>query len=206
MSQTPYAEADLPDFSTETYGAPSADDTAVEEDDLPELTPEPAEDDDNDDDTAAEAGTATGARTAAAAKPNRAFIRKIAAKALEIETSADSVKSMAAALLGSGEDTVELTAAVMTAGRTAAQPLADITEVLEALADEPWSAGIIAAAMDAGRQKAVWSVLQSRGTAGSTALPKAVAKAATSIVKAIHGLDEDDKSALAAAGELLKRS
>lgn len=205
MTQTAYGEDDLPVFPG-AYGNEAADESAAEpgiealadlDSSLPDL---------DEDDSAEAEGASSGVRTAAPAKPNRAYIRKVAAKALEVETSTDAVKSLAAALLGSGEDTVELTVAIMTAGRSSVQPLTDIAEVLEALADEPWEAGIIAAAMDAGRQKAVWAVVQARGAAGSTALPKALAKAAKLIVKAINSLDADDKTALTAAGELLKRS
>lgn len=217
MSQT-YGQTDFPAFpSAYAESETEAPDTIggiILDDPEPETAPEDepaaqtAEADDDDEDGSADQGASAGPRTpgSAAAKPNRSYIRKVAAKALEVETSTDTVKSLAAALLGSGEDTVELTVAIMSSGRTAVQPLSDITEVLTALKDEPWSAGIVAAALDAGRQKAVWSVLQARGTAGSTPLPKALAKAAKLIVKAINDLDDTDRAGLTEAGDLLKRS
>lgn len=222
MSQT-YGQSDFPAFPS-AYGEPETEAADIiggivldepEPDDEPETsaddepeTSAAADADDEDDEGSGDQNAAAGARTAgsSAAKPNRSYIRKVAAKALEVETSTDTVKSLAAALLGSGEDTVELTVAIMSAGRTAVQPLADITEVLTALKDEPWSAGIVAAALDASRQKAVWSVLQARGTAGNTPLPKALAKAAKLIVKAINDLDDTDRAGLTEAGDLLKRS
>lgn len=219
MSQTAYGETDYPAFPS-AYGQSDAEETdviggIVIEDPEPETSIEDGSDtagaadaDDEDEDGSGDQSTGAGTRStgSAAAKPNRGYIRKVAAKALEVETSTDTVKSLAAALLGCGEDTVELTVAIMASGRSAVQPLADIAEVLTALEDEPWSAGIVAAALDAGRQKAVWAVLQARGTAGSTPLPKALAKAAKLIVKAINDLDSSDRSGLTAAGELLKRS
>lgn len=220
MSKPSYGETDYPEFPAEDVQPEAGEDDATGEilleDPAPEAAPEqePAgvesrdDEDDDDDDGAGAENASSGTRTATqgAAKPNRSYIRKVAAKALEVETSTDSVKSLAAALLGCAGDTVELTVAIMASSRTAVQPLTDITEVLTALEDEPWSAGIVAAAMDAGRQKAVWTVLQARGTAGNTPLPKALAKAATLIVKAINSLDSTDRSGLTAAGDLLKRS
>ena len=219
MSQSTYGDTDYPAFpaagghedieETDVIPGIILDDPEPETADADDLdTADAAEAEDSDEDAAGDQGPAGGTRSAgtAAAKPNRGYIRKVAAKALEVETSSDTVKSLAAALLGCSEDTVELTVAIMASGRTAVQPLADIAEILTALEDEPWSAGIVAAALDAGRQKAVWAVLQARGTAGSTPLPKALAKAAKLIVKAINDLDSTDRSGLAAAGDLLKRS
>lgn len=203
MSETSYAETEYPSFPP--LGA--IDDESV---DLPVISGD-AEDDyetgAEGDESADETGTgaASGPR-AALAKPNKAFIRKVAAKAIEVNAAEDSTRILAAALLGTSEDTVDLVAGIMTAGRGAGQPLADIGEIVTALKEEPWEAGVIATALDAARQKAVWNVLYARDAVGSPTQPKSQQKAGSAIVKAINGLTEADKTGLTAAGDLLKRS
>jgi hypothetical protein len=186
---------------------PDIDEVDAETPVLPDLSDELEDGADEELDEAEDngAGASAGPR-AAAAKPNKALIRKIAAKALEVAAADDSTCLLTAALLGSGEDTVELTTAIMTAGRGAGQPLSDIAEIVTALKDEPWEAGVIATALDATRQKAVWNLLYARDAVGSPTQPKSQQKAGSAIVKAIHGLTEADKTGLTAAGDLLKRS
>jgi hypothetical protein len=197
MTQIAYPEADytslpaIDEIDEETPVLPDVDDELDDE----------ADEADEAEDSAAGAGP-----RAAAAKPSKPFIRKVAAKALEVADADDSTRVLAAALLGTGEDTVELVAAIMTAGRGAGQPLSDISEIVTALKDEPWEAGVIATALDATRQKAVWNVLYARDAVGSPTQPKSQQKAGSAIVKAIHGLTEADKTGLTAAGDLLKRS
>lgn len=196
-----------PEIGNDYTSLPGIDDIDTETPALSDYNGEAEEGADEDLDEAEDngAGSAAGPR-AAAAKPNKAFIRKVAAKALEVADAEDSTRVLAAALLGTGEDTLELVAAIMTAGRGAGQPLSDISEIVTALKDEPWEAGVIATALDATRQKAVWNVLYARNAVGSPTQPKSQQKAGSAIVKAIHGLTEADKSGLSAAGELLKRS
>jgi hypothetical protein len=202
MTQTAY-ETDYPalppleDDEEETTGLTDAGDQDEAED----------QDDAREDSADESADSGAGTSRAAAAKPNKTFIRRVAAKAIEIADAPESTRALAAALLGSGEDTVELTTAVMTAGRGAGQPLVDISEIVTVLqGDEPWDAGVVATSLDGARQKAVWNILYTRGAVGTPTPPKSLPKAGSAIVKAINGLTDSDKSGLSAAGDLLKRS
>ena len=207
MTQTAYAGTDYtPSYGTDYNSTPGYAD-------VDEETPAPADvnndlDESADDEIDESEGTgASAGPRAVAAKPNKAFIRKVAAKALEVADAPDSTRTLAAALLGSGEETVELTAAIMVAGRGAGQPLADISEIVTVLkGDEPWEAGVVATSLDGARQKAVWNILHTRGAVGTPTPPKSLPKAGSAIVKAINGLTDADKSGLSAAGDLLKRS
>lgn len=198
---TTYAESGYtPNYGNGYSADPVEDEAPV----LPDLNDELDDDADEAEDTGA--GASAGPRTTAA-KPNKAFIRKVAAKAIEVAEAPDSTRTLAAALLGSGEDTVELTTAIMVAGRGAGQPLADISEIVTVLkSDEPWEAGVVATSLDGSRQKAVWNILHARGAVGTPTPPKSLPKAGSAIVKAINGLTDADKSGLTAAGDLLKRS
>lgn len=201
MTQTAYAG-----YNTDYNSTPGYADVDEEAPAAADLNGESEESAADQIDEAEDTGASAGPR-AAAAKPNKGFIRRVAAKAIEVAEAPDSTRALAAALLGAGEDTVELTAAIMVAGRGAGQPLSDISEIVTVLkGDEPWEAGVVATSLDGARQKAVWNILHTRGAVGTPTPPKSLPKAGSAIVKAINGLTDADKSGLTAAGDLLKRS
>lgn len=148
----------------------------------------------------------TGSKTKAAAKPSRTLFRRVANKTLEVQSASDTVRALAASLLGSSEDVVELTTAIMSAPRLTGSPLGDIDTISEACKEDPFEAAITAGALGRPRLKGVWSLLHTIGSVGTPTAPPADAKAALAVVKAVNKLTESQQQDLATAGELLKRS
>lgn len=197
-------------YETETVPVAPADASSLDElDGLNGLSNSADEDldlgDDSAEDDAAESGNGA-AKAKNQAKSNRALFRRVAAKALEVQSASDDTRALAASLLGSSDDVVDLTAAIMTAPRSATAALTDIEELSAALIDAPWEAGITATSMGRPRLRAVWSLLHTLGTVGTPAAPASDAKAANAVLKALNGLGADSKTELTAAGDLLKRS
>lgn len=162
-------------------------------------------DEDTDSDEGA-AGESAAVKARNQAKANRVVFRRVAAKALEVQDASEDTRALAASLVGSSDDVVELAAAIMTAPRGAAAALTDIEELSAALVDAPWEAGITATSMGRPRLRGVWSLLHTLGAVGTPTAPASDAKAANAVLKALHGLGDDSKTELAAAGALLKRS
>lgn len=161
------------------------------------------------DEEAPEEGSTTGAAGAkakAATKPSRGVFRRVAAKTLEVQEAADTVRAVAASLLGSSEDVVELTTSIMAAPRMTNSPLGDIEAISDACREDPFEAAITAGALGRTRLKGIWSLLHAVGSVGTPAPPAADAKAALAVVKAVNKLTDDQHLDLASAGELLKRS
>lgn len=140
------------------------------------------------------------------AKANRAVIRKTAAKAIEVNAAPESTRVLAGTLLGCSSDPVDLATAIMTAPRASGTAVADLDEISVAIKDAPWEAGVIATALERGRQKDVWALLHTLDAVGTPTPPQAVAKAGLALVKAIASLSDESKRDLADAGELIKRS
>lgn len=161
-----------------------------------------AAEDDADDATEGTPGT----KAKTAAKPSRSLFRRVAAKTLEVQNSSATVQALAASLLGSSEDVVELTTSIMAAPRLTGSPLGDIETISEACREDPFEAAITAGALGRARLKGVWSLLHTIGSVGTPTAPPADAKAALAVVKAVNKLTDNQQQDLAAAGELLKRS
>lgn len=206
MTTTPY--------ETDSYQAPGF---SGADDEL--LTPEAAieaeldgDADDLDDLEAAEdsaddnADEASGTKAKSSSKPNRAMYRRAAAKAIEVHGATDTVRALAASVLGSSAETVELATSIMAAPRLTNSPLADIETISEACAEDPFEAAITAGALGRPRLKGVWSLLHTIGSVGTPTAPAADAKAALAVVKAVNTLTDDQQLDLASAAELLKRS
>lgn len=184
-------------------------------DELPELdesydgtAAEEAETDIDDLDNEAGDTAESGAGRARAAKPasSKASFRRVAAKALEVNEASETTRAIAAVLAGSTDDVADLTAAIMTAPRSAAAALADLDEVVDALATRPWEAGVIAASMDRSRLKAVWGLLHALEAVDAATPPARADKAGLGVVRAANDLGEEQKAELITAAELLKRS
>lgn len=190
-----------------TFPSHGTDEAAPVEDEQELDDLENAENDaDEDQDTAGE-NTASGeAKAKNQAKANRAVIRRAAAKTIEVLDAADGTRTLAATLLGCSADPVDLATAIMTAPRASGTAVADLDEISVAIKDAPWEAGVIATALERGRQKDVWSLLYALDAVGTPTPPQAVAKAGLSLVKAVASLSDESKNELAAAGELIKRS
>lgn len=154
---------------------------------------------------AAENGTGRARAAARPASPKASF-RRVAVKALEVDAASATTRAVAAVLTGSTEDVADLTAAIMTAPRGAAAALADLDEVIEALATRPWEAGVIAASMDRARLKAVWGLLHALEAVDTPAPPARADKAGLGVVRAANELGDEQKAELVTAAELLKRS
>ena len=199
MTYSPYETEAAPAVPADASAIDGLDDADTSTDEELELSEDSADDD------AAEAGTGA-AKAKNQAKSNRALFRRVAAKALEVQSASDDTRALAASLLGSSDDVVDLTAAIMTAPRSATAALTDIEELSAALIDAPWEAGITATSMGRPRLRAVWSLLHTLGAVGTPAAPASDAKAANAVLKALNGLGADSKTELTAAGDLLKRS
>lgn len=196
MSFPPYAESEtLP----EPFGG-----TDPEEADAPYTEPE---DDGTETGPDTDQDTVNGSSSAKAkaARPSKSAYRRTAAKAVEVHTAGDSVRGLAAAVLGGSADTAELTAAIMTAPRGAGAALESIQEIAEVISEDPMEAALMA--VELGREiKPAWALMHALEAVGSPAPPAADAKAARQLVKAIGALSDDQVLDLAAAAELIKRS
>lgn len=194
MSETTYAQETYPESSELEGELPSLE---IDEESGDEADGPPAE---------ASAGATEAAARPAAPKSNRSLIRRVAAKTQETQQAPALTRTITAALLGCGDDIVELVTAIMTAGREVRQPLADLDTILECLANEPWEAGVIATSLDRTRQKSIWSLLGAVKAVNGLTPPVSTAKAGSAIVKGIAKLSEADRAALSDVADLLKRS
>ncbi|MCC3299453.1 hypothetical protein [Arthrobacter caoxuetaonis] len=205
MSESPYTNGygfnpapldELPELD-ENYTDGAAEETAEADLEIDGLDADTAE--------TAENGAGR-ARTAAKPASPKASFRRVAAKALEVNEASATTRAVAAVLTGSTEDVADLTAAIMTAPRGAAAALADLDEVIDALATRPWEAGVIAASMDRTRLKAVWGLLHALEAVDTPAPPARADKAGLGVVRAANELGDEQKAELVTAAELLKRS
>lgn len=140
-----------------------------------------------------------------APKSNKALIRRVASKAVEVQDSEDTVREATAALLGCGTDPIELTTAIMTANRSVREPITDVNNIAETVREDPFEAGVTVLAMGRARLKGVWTLLSAIGALPES-IPAADTKMATAVVKAVHLLDDTQALIIETASELLKRS
>lgn len=139
------------------------------------------------------------------AKPsnNKALIRRVALKAQELLDAPTKHIAVAAHLLGSSVELPDLTTAIMTAPRSALNPLLDVKELGTM---SPLEAGINVVAMGRPRIRGVWGLLASAGVVSKASLPAADAKAAMAIVTAVDGLNDDALATFEGAAQLLRKS
>ncbi|MDQ2740465.1 MAG: hypothetical protein M3Y35_18020 [Actinomycetota bacterium] len=133
---------------------------------------------------------------------SRALIRRVAQKAVELSAAEPDQRALLSSLLGCTDDQVDLTVAVMSAGRAAFRPVSDLAAIAEADAME---AGLMAAALGRPRMKAAWSVLEGIG-AVSGGMPSADMKAAIALAKGAKGMSAKDNATIEAAVALGRRS
>lgn len=177
----------------------------VEDPDLDDTENDEEDSDTSGEDTAQSADPAAKAKNQA--KSNRALIRRAAAKTVEVLDAGDGTRALAATLVGCSPDPVDLATAIMTAPRTSQTAAADLDEIATALkSDASWEAGIIAASLERGALKDVWTLLYALDAVGTPTPPAATVKASGAIVKATASLTDESKAELAAASELIKRS
>jgi hypothetical protein len=143
-------------------------------------------------------------KPASAAKkgPDRAAIRRIAAKFEEINNASPVHVELLSAALGVENNVVELAVAVMAGGTNS---LAGLTDTL-ALAEEtnPYEAIIAAVALGRARLKNVWAVLAEMG-AVTGAIPASDVKAGGRIAAAAAELDPTNITEIAAVLQLAKK-
>lgn len=140
------------------------------------------------------------------AKLNRAAYRRGAAKALEIHSASPLARTVLAELAGTTEDTVELTASLLGAGRGLAQPLEDIDELATAIVENPLAAGVTAVAWGPARLKGVWGVLFAVGELDTSRIPAADVKAVMAILEPVGSLSDKIRDALHEANALSARN
>lgn len=155
----------------------------------------------NEDDSA---GTSAGARGASKASSNRALIRRVASKAGEVASADPSVRSIAASLLGVGEDLADMTTAIMTSGREVLNPFRDLKKIAEA---DPFDSPVIAGALETAARRRVWLLLDSLGLTSGADLPVSTSKAGVLVARTVHGLNLDDiQDELDEVEKLLKKA
>ena len=196
MSFTPYAE---PEAVADTFGG-------IDPEDAEHTYIAPEEDTaESDAEAESDSGNGAAATKAKAVRPAKSVYRRTAAKAVDVHTAGDSVRALAAAVLGGSAETAELTAAIMTAPRGAGAALESIQKIAEVITSDPMEAALMA--VELGREiKPAWALMHTLEAVGSPAPPAADAKAARQLVKAIGDLSDDQVLDLVAAAELIKRS
>ncbi|MBG0738700.1 hypothetical protein IV500_04600 [Paeniglutamicibacter antarcticus] len=152
-----------------------------------------------------DAGTGAG-KAKASAKPSRGLYRRVASKTIEVQEASPTVRSLAAAQLGSSDEVIELVTSIMVAGRASTSPLGDIETIQHAIKNDPWSVGITATALGRTRLKSIWSLLHALGAVGTPTPPASDVKAGIAVAKAVNDLSGDNRLELIASAELLKRS
>lgn len=196
-----YEAMTYPSINTPSDEQPAVDDLEIDLEGSEDQ--DEADDQDGGEDTAQSAGN----KAKNQAKANRALIRRAAAKTVEVIDAGEETRKLAAILLGCSADPADLAASIMTAPRASGSVLSDLDEIAEALAGEDsWEAGIIAASLERGAQKDLWTLLYALDAVGAPTAPVAAPKAGRAIVKAVESLSEESRAGLSAAGELIKRS
>lgn len=167
-------------------------------------------DDGNDDDTADddepethETSPASGsAKTAKRAGPDRALIRRVATKVIDVLNAPVDQRETLVSLLGAtSSEPVDLTLAIMTAGRTAMAPVNDLLTVADT---DPFEVGIVVMSMEKPRMKAMWALATQLGVIDGT-IPAVDAKAAMALAKASRDLTGDHRATLDAVVTLARR-
>lgn len=134
---------------------------------------------------------------------NRPLVRRVATKAVEISEADAITRAVLSAVLGTEDDMVALTTAVMAGSRSSTQSLTDVTGLVEA-SDPMVAAVTVMTWEDRSRLKGSWAVLAALGVADGS-LPASDAKAAVAITQAAGGITDEAKSTLAAVSDLVKR-
>lgn len=130
-------------------------------------------------------------------------VRRIAVKAAAVAEADQSVREVAATLLAVGTGIAELTTAIMTAPRTATQPINDLNLIASS---DPMEAGVNATALGRPRLKNVWTLLAALGAGPAGNMPGSDAKAAISVARTALALSADLATHLGDVDDLLKKN
>lgn len=191
------------DAGTETdetaYEAPLTGFADVDESETTPLTDEPADLSTPADGVAGEPGTTK--RATRSAGVDKALVRRVAAKAIALTDADPMARALAAQVVGTPDEVVDLTVAIMTGDRSSQQVLADFKSLVDVSDVE---AAIAFMGMPKPRAKAVWALLNSLGVAPK-AMPGGDAKAAMSVVAALGKVGADQAELIESAADLLKK-
>lgn len=138
--------------------------------------------------------------SSSSSRGQRALVKRVAAKAVQIAAVKAPQRAILAAILGVENDTVSLTVAAITTSSEAA------VNDLFALADaDPMEAGLMAAELgaDKARMKAVWGLLSALDAVTGEPASQS-AKAGLAIARAAQALDKNTRSDITAALGLMK--
>jgi len=198
--QTPAAYGSL--YSQAGAAELASDDDLTDDPDNDDAADEDGFDGDDDQDPA-EASPQPASAAPRRATSNRALVRRVAVKAATITSAPADHRALLASLFGVEDEPVELTVAIMAGDRSA---LAAITD-LEQIADEdPFEAGVKAQEKGRARMRAMHQLLVALDQDVPANLNGSDAKAAITIAKAAHRLDDDARTQLTAVVELARRS
>lgn len=175
--------------------------------DLPENDPVPVPDEVWVEDTSqpepdASAPAAAGSRTSSG--PDRRSVKRWAGKALEFERAPAPVKKMAAQILGTEPDALDMTVSLF-AGNGSRQAVDDLLSV----ADQPDPFDAMAAASilaEKGRLSPAWALALALKLTLPDRPPAVPAKAGAAFARAVAALDAPGRSRLADVAALLRRS
>lgn len=193
MSESPWTNTDASvlDFPVETDLAPdtSGNSEPIEEAHQP--------------DDATDAPGAAKTSTPRAGGVDRRTIRRVAAKTLAFQKAPSAVRKLAAQVLGTDEDPLEMTVAVF----TGANPSSVISDLLSvANQDDPFDAMATAAVLaDKNRITGPWQLALALKLTLPDRPPAAGAKAGAAFARAVVALDAASRQRLTDVAELLKR-
>lgn len=146
-------------------------------------------------------GTSAGSRRSG---PNKASVRRVGAKLLQLQGADADDLAVLASLYGVDPDPLEVTVAVMTTDRSALTAVKDLTDIAEA--DDPFEAMVVAQEKGRARMKGVHSLLVALDAASSASLNGNDAKAGAALAKDVTGLAEDAKTSLSRVLDLARRT
>lgn len=161
-------------------------------------------DDEGDDDgetTAAAAGTPGAARRTG---PNKASVRRVGAKLLQLQDADTDDLAVLASLYGVEADPLEVTVAVMTTDRSALTAVKDLTDIAEA--DGPFQAMVVAQEKGRARMKGVHALLVALDAASAASLNGNDAKAGAALAQDVVGLPASAKESLSRVLDLARRT
>ena len=132
----------------------------------------------------------------------RALVRRVAAKYEELATASPEHLELLSTALGITNNTIDLTAAVISGSRSGIAPLTDVLALSEPA--DPYD--LIVAAMSLGRNriKCVWGILAQFGLVTGAA-PSSDPKAGVAIAKAIGSIGADVIDEITAVVALAKK-
>lgn len=179
-------------------------DFPVETDPAPDTSGNPeSTDESHQPDDAADAPGAAKAPAPRAGGPDRRTIRRVAAKALAFQKAPSAVRTLAAQVLATNDDPLDMTVAVF-ASNNPSSVISDLLSVADQ--DDPFDAMATAAVLaDKNRIAAPWQLALSLKLTLPDRPPATDAKAGSAFARAVVSLDAASRQRLTDVAELLKR-